>query len=63
MIAGLMPLDDDDRDTILIDISTTEMTLGQVMGLVEQYRRNSAYNGYEIFLDGDRHAIVARRKD
>jgi hypothetical protein len=56
-------MDEDDRDTILIDIATSEMTLGQVMAVIEEYRRNSAYSGYEIFLDGDRHAIVARRKE
>lgn len=56
-------MEGEERDTVLIDIKTTDMTLGEVMRMIEEYRRNSRYQGYEIFLDGDRHAIVARRRD
>jgi len=56
-------LTEEERDKVLIDIKATDMTLGQVMHMIEDYRKNSAYQGYEIFLDGDRHAIIARRKE
>ncbi|AGI48510.1 hypothetical protein TALC_01542 [Thermoplasmatales archaeon BRNA1] len=47
---------------ILIDIKSTTLTLGEVLGRIEQYKQDPALSNYEIFLDGDRYAIVARPK-
>lgn len=49
-------------DRILIDIKSTTLTLGEVLVRIEQYKQDPAYRNYEIFLDGDRYAIVARPK-
>ncbi len=53
---------EEEPDQILIDIHKTDLTLGEVLARVEQYKKDPAYRGYEIFLDGDAYAIVARRK-
>ena len=50
------------QDRILIDIRSSTLTLGEVLGRIEQYKADPVYAGYEIFLDGDRYAIVARPK-
>jgi len=47
---------------VLIDIETSPLTLSEVMDRVQGYRANPEYAGYDIFLDGDLHAIVARPK-
>jgi hypothetical protein len=47
-------------DKIFIDIRTSELTLAQVL---QEIQRISAENpDYEIFLDGDAHAIAGRRR-
>lgn len=58
-----MHLDDDDtlpHDEVLIDLRKTTLTLGEVMARIESYKQDPKYKGCEIFLDGDRYAIVAR---
>ena len=47
-------------DRIFIDIKTCDMTLSQVM--LEIARLQSENPEYEIFMDGDRYAIVGRRR-
>ena len=49
-------------DEVLIDIKTTELTLFEVLARIDQYKQDPRYSNYEIFLDGDRYAIVARLK-
>ena len=46
--------------TTLIDIRTCELTLSQVM--TEIAKLQSEYPDYEIFMDGDAYAIVARAR-
>jgi len=49
-----------ESDKIFIDIRTSDLTLSQVL---QEVRRIQAENpDYEIFLDGDSHAIAGRRK-
>ena len=50
------------EDIVVVDIETSNLTLAEVMGRISELRQNPAYAGYEIFLDGDRKAIVARLK-
>ena len=47
-------------DVVLYDIETTPLTLGEIMARIAEMKNDPAYAGYEIFLDGDRKAIVAR---
>jgi hypothetical protein len=47
-----------ESDKIFIDIRTSELTLSQV--LLEIQKIQAEYPDYEIFLDGDSHAIVGR---
>ena len=49
-----------EADKIFIDVRTCELTLSQV--LTEVKRLLAEYPDYEIFLDGDAHAIVGRRR-
>ncbi|MGI6008652.1 MAG: hypothetical protein ACOX8X_00795 [Methanomethylophilus sp.] len=37
------------------------MTLAEVMAKIQSFKSDPRYKGYEIFMDGDRYAIVARR--
>ncbi|MCQ2069507.1 MAG: hypothetical protein MJZ68_00005 [archaeon] len=50
------------QDEILIDIGGSNMPLLEVITRIEQYRLDPMYKDREIFLDGDRNAIVARLK-
>ncbi len=47
-------------DKILIDIQECELTLSEMMS--EIARLQEEMPDYEIFMDGDRYAIVARRR-
>ena len=47
------------HDVIIIDVRTCTLTLSEVRSLIE--REKAARPGSEIFLDGDKHAFVARR--
>lgn len=47
------------RDTVLIDISTCELTLSEVMEQIRQWQ--AEYPNDEIFMDGDAYAIVLRQ--
>ena len=55
-------MEDESLDEILIDIKSTELTLMEVLSRIDQYKQDPHYQNYEIFLDGDRYAIVARPK-
>lgn len=48
-------------DMVLIDIRTCELTLSQVMRQIGAWRKVLGPR-YEIFMDGDLYAIVARKK-
>jgi len=52
----------DGQDEILIDIKSTSLTLGETLMRIEEYKKDPKYKDCEIFLDGDRYAIVARPK-
>lgn len=45
----------------LIDIRTCDYTLSQVMGYIRGYQR--ILPDYEVFMDGDEYAIVARKRN
>lgn len=47
-------------DLVLIDIETCDYTRSQMMGYIAGYQR--IMPDHEIFMDGDRRAIVARRR-
>lgn len=47
-------------DHIFIDIRTCDMTLSQVM--MEIQRLQSEHPEMEVFMDGDRYAVVGRRR-
>lgn len=51
-----------DGSIILADYRTDRMTVAEVARMIGDYQANPAYRGYDIFLDGDRQAIVARPK-
>ncbi|AMH93760.1 MAG: hypothetical protein J5897_07445 [Candidatus Methanomethylophilus sp.] len=55
-------MEDESLDEILIDIKSTDLTLMEVLSRIDQYKQDPRYQNYEIFLDGDRYAIVARPK-
>ncbi len=55
-------MSDECFDEVLIDIKSTELSLFEVLARIDQYKQDPRYNNYEIFLDGDRYAIVARLK-
>ena len=50
------------QDKILIDLHNTSLTLGEVMSRIESYKQDPLYRNCEIFMDGDRYAIVAHPK-
>ena len=56
-------MEDESLDEILIDIKSTDLTLMEVLSRIDQYKQDPRYQNYEIFLDGDRYAIVARPKE
>ena len=47
-------------DKIFIDIRTSELTLSQVLQEIQRIQVENPE--YEIFLDGDAHAIAGRRR-
>ena len=47
-----------DNEVVLIDVDSDEYTLGQIMQMVARYQDENP--DMEVFLDGDRHAIVGR---
>lgn len=49
-----------ETDKIFIDIRTSELTLAEVLDEIK--RIQSENPDYEIFLDGDAHAIAGRRR-
>ncbi|MBO4502860.1 MAG: hypothetical protein J5707_04315 [Candidatus Methanomethylophilus sp.] len=55
-------MENESLDEILIDIRSTEMSMMEVLARIDQYKQDPRYQNFEIFLDGDRYAIVARPK-
>lgn len=49
-------------DEILIELEGTTLTIGEILSRVESYRADPRFRHKEIFMDGDRFAIVARVK-
>lgn len=49
-----------EADRIFIDVKTCELTLSQVLAEVKRIQKENP--DYEIFLDGDAHAIVGRKR-
>ena len=49
-----------EQDLVLIDIRTCELTRSQFIGYAMGYKR--IMPDYEIFMDGDAYALVARRR-
>lgn len=47
-------------DKVLIDVRTCDLTLSQVMAEIARYQ--SEMPDYEVFMDGDLYAIVARQR-
>ena len=48
-----------DSVEILVNVDTDDYTLGQIMQMVNQYQ--DEHPDMEVYLDGDRRAIVGRR--
>ncbi len=48
-----------DTEEILVSVDTDEYTLGQIMQMVNRYQ--DEHPEMEVYLDGDRRAIVGRR--
>lgn len=51
-----------DGTVVLVDIRSSGITLLQSAKLMDAYRSDPAYEGFDIVLDGDLYAIVARPK-
>ncbi|MCL2031673.1 MAG: hypothetical protein FWG96_00110 [Methanomassiliicoccaceae archaeon] len=49
-----------ESDKIFIDIRTSELTLTQVLQEIQRIQDENP--DYEIFLDGDSHAIAGRKR-
>ena len=47
------------EEEILLDVDSDEYTLGQIMQMVNRYQ--DEHPEMDVFLDGDRRAIVGRR--
>ncbi len=47
-------------DVVFIDIRTCELSLSQALAEIERIRAENP--DYDIFMDGDRYAIVGRRR-
>ena len=45
-------------DKILIDVDSDDYSFGQIMCMVDRYQQD--YPEMEVFLDGDRRAIMGR---
>ncbi len=45
-------------DVVLCSVDSDDYTLGEIMHMVEKYRQDNP--GMEVFLDGDRRAIMGR---
>ena len=48
-----------DSEVILVSVDTDEFTLGQIMQMVNRYQDENT--DMQVYLDGDRRAIVGRR--
>jgi hypothetical protein len=49
---------DGTMDEFLMDVSDPDLTLSQIMHIMERYREENP--GMEIYIDGDARAIMAR---
>lgn len=48
---------------VLIDIKTSQLTLGEVMDRVNEFRADPRYSDCDVFMDGDKQAIIARTRE
>ena len=48
-----------DESVVLLDVSGSDMTLSEIFHLVEKYQMENP--DCEVYLDGDRKAIMVRR--
>ncbi|MBO6084010.1 MAG: hypothetical protein J6O90_02880 [Candidatus Methanomethylophilaceae archaeon] len=48
-----------DSEVILVNVDSDDYTLGQIMQMVTRYQDENP--DMEVYLDGDRRAIVGRR--
>ena len=48
-----------DAEVILLDVDSDEYTLGQVMQMIDRFQDENP--DMEVYLDGDRHAIIGKR--
>lgn len=48
-------------DEVLIDLQTTELTLGEVIERIESLRHSPRMAGHHITIDGDARAVVLSR--
>lgn len=48
---------------VLIDIKTSRLTFGEVMMRINEFRANPKYADCDVFIDGDKQAIMARTRD
>jgi hypothetical protein len=46
-------------DTVLLDVRDSDMTLSEILGAVERFRSDNP--DMDVFLDGDRMAIIGRK--
>lgn len=47
-----------DMDTVLMDVSDPNLTLSQIMSMMERYRED--HPDMDIYIDGDARVIMAR---
>lgn len=52
-----------DGTVVLFDYGSNGITVSEVARMVGRYREDPAYRGYDILLDGDRRAIVAKPRN
>jgi hypothetical protein len=45
---------------VIIDIKTSDLTLSQVLAVVDEYKR--AHPDLDVFVDGDLYQVVSRRR-
>lgn len=50
-------------ECVLIDIKTCDMTFGEVLQSIAGFRKDPRYSDCDIFLDGDKDAIIARTRN
>ncbi len=62
LTAEVIIMEEENLDEVLIDLRSTDLSMMEVLAHIDQYKQDPRYQNFEIFLDGDRYAIVARPK-